>query len=137
MKKRYIYLNGKSNYNKPKVMKEIASAVSGYSYIGKTHVIYCIDTDRYDSDPGQQAELKEISQFCKDNGYDLIWFCRDVEDVFWGEQVPNADKTRRAAQFRSSRRIEEIEDSRLKCSIYIRHYSNILKVLDEYIEKKA
>lgn len=37
----------------------------------------------------------KISQFCKENGYDLVWFCHDVEEVFWTTKFQIRRKYRR------------------------------------------
>ena len=136
VKKSFIYLGGKNNYNKPGIIKQINRQIRQYARNGKTQVIYCIDTDKYDSDPVQRKELDEIASYCRDRGYELIWFCRDVEDVFWGGQIVKDEKVKRAAQFRTSKRINSIPETTLRQGTYTRHYSNILDVLDKYIEKK-
>ena len=45
-------------------------------------VFYCIDTDLYESCYDHQKEFEDIKNFCAKNGYELIWFCHDVEEVF-------------------------------------------------------
>lgn len=47
----------------------------------ETKVIYCIDTDSYEVDMNHAKELEELERYCDTNGYDLIWFCHDVEEV--------------------------------------------------------
>lgn len=133
---RYIYLNGKSNYNKPGIVKTIESQIRQYSSNGPTTVFYCIDTDRYDSDSQQHRELAEIVDYCKDKDYELIWFCRDIEDVYWGEQISKDEKKKKAAQFRSGRKIREISEEMFMRSKYSRHYSNIIAILDKYMKRK-
>lgn len=131
----YIYLNGKGNYNKPGIVKSIAGYIRQYTPNGPTIVLYCIDTDRYDMDPQQQKELVEIVEYCKAKEYELIWFCRDIEDVYWGEQISNENKKKKAAQFRSGNHIRDITESTLRKHIYARHYSNILDVLDKHLKE--
>lgn len=130
---RFIFFEGKGNYKKKDILKKIADQTKQYKAIGPTHVIYCIDTDRYDADPAQMRELNEIKHYCEQQGYDLIWFCRDVEDVYWGKQIHKDEKTKAAAKFRSSKRIKSIADQNLRCEDYSRHRSNILQVLDRYL----
>ena len=130
---RFIFFEGKGNYKKKNILKQISDQVKQYSAIGSTHVIYCIDTDRYDADPAQVRELDEIKHYCEQQGYDLIWFCRDVEDVFWGEQIHKDDKTKMATKFRSSRQITHVDNQKLRCEDYTRHKSNILQILDKYL----
>lgn len=135
VRKRYIFFKGKGNYNKQKVVKRINEQIRQFKDLGPTYVIYCIDTDRYDANPDQARELGKIQNYCEHNRYDLVWFCRDVEDVYWGEQVHNDDKTRMAARFRSGMRIKNISSENLKKEQYSRHMSNILIVLDKYLGK--
>lgn len=72
-----VYLNTKTRYKAKDVMKEIAGKTKAFT-IGETKVIYCIDTDEYEKDAEHKRELDEIRRFCKEGGYDLIWFCHDV-----------------------------------------------------------
>lgn len=67
-------MNGKSNYNSTKVAREIKKMTKDY-IIGETVVLYCIDTDAYESNADQAKELDVISSYCRNNGYELIWFC--------------------------------------------------------------
>ncbi len=135
IRKRYIYLGGKNNYNKTSIRKDIEKQTKQYKPNGGTTVIYCIDTDKHDSDPEQKRELEKIILFCQDMGYEFVWFCRDVEDVYWGEQIPKDEKTRKAAQFRSGNRINDIPEASLCRKEYVRHYSNILEVLDKHLNR--
>lgn len=131
---RFTFFEGKGNYKKKDVLKKITNQVRQHRSIGPTFVIYCIDTDRYDADPDHVRELNEIKQYCEQQGYDLIWFCRDVEDVFWGEQIHKDDKTSMASRFRSSRQIMNVEEQKLRGEEYTRHKSNILQVLDKHLK---
>lgn len=81
---RYIYLNGKSNYNKKDIRMDIEAQTALYRKNGETHVIYCIDTDRHDIDAGQLKEMRDIEEYCAKNGFEFVWFSRDIEDVYWG-----------------------------------------------------
>lgn len=136
IRKRYIYLNGKSNYNKPRTVKEIERQSKQYESIGPTTVLYCIDTDKCATDPIHAKEFEAILKYCQDKNYELVWFCRDVEDVFWGEQVHNDEKKSRAAQFRSSKAINKLTETTLSRKTQAHHYSNILLVLDKYLERR-
>lgn len=130
---RFIFFDGKGNYKKKDILKKISDQTRQYKAIGSTQVIYCIDTDRYDVDPAHMRELDEIKHYCEHQDYDLIWFCRDVEDVYWGKQIHKDEKTKMAAKFRSSRQILKVEDQKLRSEDYTRHKSNILQVLDKYL----
>lgn len=131
---RFIYLNGKSNYNKNDIRMDIEAQTSQYAKNGETHVIYCIDTDRHDIDANQKKDLQDIEEYCAKNGYEFVWFSRDIEDVYWGEQIHKDEKVHKARRFRSSRQIEKVREQNLRASEIKRHKSNVLIVLDEILK---
>ncbi len=130
-----IYMGSKSKYNDKKIVGKIKQ--SGKAYSGETHVVYFIDFDRADADQSQENEFKEIRAYCERNGYDFVFFYRDVEDVFLGKQVPDSEKVSAAARFRRKRIIEQVHEANLKSSELKQHFSNILRVLDCYFERKS
>lgn len=130
-----ICMETKSKYNSRKVFKEIEEKTRRYTH-GKTKVIYCIDTDAYESNYEQKQEFEDVKRFCAINGYDLIWFCHDVEEVFLGKQVENSQKVKEAGAFRNGRKIGNISDARLSAIGLGAKSSNILRVLDKYLERK-
>lgn len=130
-----IYMNGKSNYNSKKVKKEIAKLCKDY-VIGETRVIYVIDTDAYEVEFYHSKELQDISQYCSDNKFDLVWFCHDVEEVYIGEKVPDNQKVSKAQDFRKRNKILEINEKNLMSNEKRNGVSNILLVLDKYIRRK-
>lgn len=75
--------------------------------------------------------------FCKENGYELIWFCHDVEDVFWRERVSDSQKVSKAADFRRQKKIQEVLLSKLSSKSLKNQSSNIMQVLDKYLDRKA
>lgn len=129
-----IYMNSKSRYNSREVTREINAKTKAFS-IGTTRVIYCVDTDQYEKDSNQARELNEVGQFCKDNGYDFIWFCHDVEEVFTGNKIVSSQKVKRASAFRRNREIRNISEEKLKCKKPRVCSSNILDILDKYLPK--
>lgn len=131
---RYIYLNGKSNYNKNDIRMDIKTQTAQYLRNGETHVIYCIDTDRHDIDAGHLKDLRDIEEYCAKNGYEFVWFSRDIEDVYWGEQIHKDEKVQKARQFRSGKKIEAIPEKNLRARTITRHKSNILLILDDVIK---
>ena len=110
---RSIPMNSRTRYNSKSVQMEIQRK----SGLNDTHVIYCIDTDRYDTSPEDKALLEQIKQYC-------------------GNSVPDTRKPAAVKHFRTSRAIEHIKASQLEKAEYQRHCSNILKVLDLYLERK-
>lgn len=129
-----IYMDTKSKYNSRKVLGEIEKRTKCYN--GETRVIYCIDTDAYETNYEQKRELDDIKSFCEKNGYDLIWFCHDVEEVFLGKQVESSHKVKEAGAFRSSRGIERVREEKLTVKEIRNKCSNFLRVLDRYLERK-
>ncbi|MCI9386160.1 MAG: hypothetical protein HFH77_07380 [Lachnospiraceae bacterium] len=78
----------------------------------------------------------KISQFCKENGYDLVWFCHDVEEVFLDNKIPDSQKVQEAGAFRRKKGIQEIPLDKLASSVMRIHTSNIMQILDKYLERK-
>lgn len=64
-------------------------------------VFYCFDCDDYDCNQRDSMFLAEVEKYCRDNGYEHIWFCKDIERVCIGEKVPDKLKKQKAADFRS------------------------------------
>ena len=79
-----VYLDGKGNYSSKKKQKEIDSLISQYRATSKANqskVICCFDCDDYDSKQEDRKFLEDAEKFCKDKGYEFVWFCKDVEQV--------------------------------------------------------
>ena len=130
--RRAIPMESKSRYNSRKVSEKI-KALSGST---DTNVIYCLDTDNYTVSAGDKVLLDQIRSYCEANGYDFIFFCRDIEDVFHGRIIPGTDKVQAAARFRNTHAIETVKTSNLTRKDYQIHCSNILNVLDKYLTRK-
>lgn len=133
-----INMETKSRYDARKVLGEIGKQSKRYKEYahGESKVIYCVDTDAYESNYEHKKELDDIKKFCEKNNYDLVWFCHDVEEVFLGKHVESSQKVKEAGAFRSSRGIQCVREDKLS-SIEIRiKCSNILRVLDKYLERK-
>lgn len=132
----FINMNGKSNYNSRKVKSAIKQFKTDYK-IGETVVIYCIDIDRVEVNPDHVRENKEIKQFILDNNYELIWFYHDVEEVYLGKTVEKSNKKKSAIEFKTKKGIDSLDSARLRASNYANGVSNILIVLDEYLQLKG
>lgn len=130
-----IYMESKNKYNAKNVLREIRKKTESY-ISGDTKVMYCIDTDNYEKNMEHKKELDEISQFCQQNDYDLIWFCHDVEDVFLGKEISDSCKVSEAAAFRRKGRIKEIPLDKLCANMKRVHTSNLLNILDKYLSRK-
>lgn len=130
--RRPVYMESKTRYKSRAVLADI-QRLSGSA---DTSVIYCIDTDNYDTSAETRRLLDEIQGHCSEKGNELIFFCRDVEDVFCGQIVPDTQKTQCAARFRSTNAIRNIRTGQLERMDFQRHCSNILNVLDKFYKRK-
>lgn len=127
------HLNSKTRYNDRAIIKKIRDF---QRYSRDAHIIYCIDTDDYLASPKDKALLEQIDNYCHANGYDLIFFCRDVEEVYWGKQVHDTEKTKMAIQFKKNNMIVSVNEENLRKEAYALKSSNILDVLDQYFVQK-
>lgn len=134
-----IYMDGKGKYsNKEKV---IASQIKTYQNAVKNGasrrsiVIYCFDCDEYDTNQEDLVFLDKAEQYCAHHAYDFVWFCKDVEQVYLGKRVDKGKKKKEAEAFRCRRIIESISENRLSVAKYRIGSSNIMKVLDKYLER--
>ena len=134
-----VYMNGRGNFNThnteskvSKLKKEYAAANSESA----TYVLYCLDCDRYDSNPEDRAFLISVKQYCDDDeDRQFVWFCRDVEDVFLGKQVEKKQKHSEAVRFQTSKKIKSLNTALLSVSGFRQHYSNLCLVLDEFLTR--
>lgn len=128
-----VYMGGKTNYKKNKVVSEIRKL--SRSYPGESVVIYCIDTDALESNRDRQKEFDAISKYCKDSGYELIWFHRDIEEVYTGSQAEDSSKKTLATSFKTKSMISNVETSRLSSkNVNASKSSNILSVLSKHLK---
>ena len=125
---RPVYMESKSRY-KSKAVQEDIKRQSG---LADTSVIYCIDTDDYDISPEDRTLLEQIRQYCKKKGYEFIFFCKDVEDVYCGKRIPDTQKIKAIKQFRSTHAIAKTNPKLLEKEQYQPHCSNILNVLNKF-----
>lgn len=131
----FVNMGGKSKYNSKSVERQVAQLIHDYK-IGKTVVIYCIDLDGFEANPDQVKENLEIQAYAQEKGYELVWFCHDVEEVYCGESVDKGIKTKTAIEFKTKGMIERLEEKRLMSKKETKRSSNILYILDKYIERK-
>lgn len=132
-----VYMDGKGNYNSNKKKKEIHSLISQYKAGCKNNqskVIYCFDCDEYDSKPADSKFLEDARNYCDINGYDFVWFCKDVEHVYIGEQIDNSQKKKTSARFKTEKLIQNIDAKKLCAIKYQIKTSNIMTVLNQYAE---
>ncbi len=129
-----VYMGGKTNFKRNKVVNEINRASKEFGKNGETAVIYCIDTDDWNTNQDRSRELEDVREYCADKKYDLVWFCRDVEEVFWGERVSSSDKKERAKKFRANSKIDTLTQDCIKSETFGLGKSNILIILNKYLK---
>ncbi len=128
------FLNGKTNYNSKGILNDISKKAREYR-VGETRVVYCVDIDDFDTNQDHVREFEAIQMFCQQNGFDLIWFCHDVEDVFWGKRIHKSEKAKSASAFRKKKCINFLDIKKLKSTnSHEVHTSNILLVLNKHLE---
>ena len=134
---KYPKMKGCSNLTK--LQKHIAEVRRDFIGISKTNcidVICCFDTDKYDADKFAAQKLKCEEDFCSSNGYDFVWFCRDIEEVFWNKTAAKSEKKQLAKQFLTSKQIDNVGLSNLQAKTYSRSRSNLVDKLDQYLKRK-
>lgn len=133
-----VYMSGKGNYNSNKIQKRISTLKKEYAAGSKCSsesvVIYAIDCDECFKDSADMSFLNLVEKYCKDNGYDFVWFFRDVEEVYVKKRVDVADKKRTAEQFFRLKKIKKLDKDRLKSAEMNIGRSNIMLVLEKYLE---
>lgn len=130
-----VYMDGKTKYQSKKVLGEIRNKTKAF-IAGETKVIYCIDTDEFEKNTEHANAFKDIQKFCEKNGYDLIWFCHDVEEVFQGQKIQDSLKVKEAGAYRRKRKIENMSLEKLSDETRRSRTSNLLCILDKYLERK-
>ena len=102
----------------------------------QSKVIYCFDCDNFDTNAEDENFLKNAKQYCEENGYEFVWFCRDIEHVYLGKSVPEKDKKPESVRFKANKMIKNVEKSRLSADGFKLQSSNIMNVLSKHLEQK-
>lgn len=132
-----IYMDGKDKYNRKE--REINSKIDAYevdSTNKRSQVIYCFDCDNYDIRYEDQKFLENVQQYCIDKGYDFVWFCKDIEHVYLGKQIPDNQKKKEAEKFLIKELVSNIDTTKLHHSKFQPQTSNLMLVLDKYLTRK-
>ncbi len=130
-----VYMNGKGRYkNKEKEIQGLISQYRNKSNISK--VLYCFDCDDYDKKPEDSNFLETAKKYCDYKGYEFVWFCKDIEHVYIGNQIDDSKKKKTAADFKVKKLIEKLDSKRLKSDCYKTETSNLMNVLAKYAELK-
>ena len=127
-----VYMDGRGNYEKKE--KDVQNLISQYKAASKknqSRVIYCFDCDEYDRKPEDADFLKNARKFCEDRGYEFVWFCKDIENVYIGERIDDSQKKKEAVNFKSRKLISRVIEKNLSQNNYKIASSNILNALDK------
>ncbi len=130
----FVNMGGKSNYKNNDVKRKVKQLCQDYR-IGSTVVIFFVDLDDINSNPEQVKLNDEIKAFVKENGYEEVWFCRDIEEVFLGRRVDKSEKTKLAIDFVKKGSISDISKDRLMGTKEAKGYSNLMIVLDKHLKR--
>ncbi len=130
----FVKMASKQKYKSKDVCANIKKSESMFK--GDSFVLMCVDTDNINSNQVQKKEFYDIQKYCEDNGYRMIWFNLDIEDVFYGHRIEKKDKTKEAGKFRNKHLIEKIKEVDFKKRIETQHGSNLALILDELLERK-
>ena len=134
-----LYMNGKGNYSVPKTQKKINNLISQFKAVesaNKNIVIFCFDCDDYDTNSDDKKFLEDAANYCKNNGYIFVWFCKEIESVYLGKRVSDSDKTKEANSFVKNQRIKTIDENQLRMVKYKDKCSNLCSILDKYLLSK-
>ena len=130
-----IYMNGKTNYASKSVRGKINQLIKDYKN-GQSVVIYCVDLDKYESNPVQAKENEDIREFVAKNNYEMVWFCHDIEEVYLGSSIEKRTKKDAAIDFRKKGLISKVDSKKLLSEMEIKGTSNLLLVLDKFLKRK-
>lgn len=131
----YKYLHSKTQYKNKKTLQEISRDCK---VVGTENfsVVYCIDADKCDSTYEDKVRFDEIADFCSQKGFSLVWFCKNIEDVFLHKKISNHEKKRMAIKFSKSKGIGLAKEKDLKATSVSNQKSNILNILDDILIRK-
>lgn len=129
-----IYMDGKGNYKKKE--KAIAECIAQYGHENKSEVIYCFDCDDYDIKGEDLEFLGNAQNYCKSKGYHFVWFCKDIERVYIGKKVDDRKKQSEAVAFKEKKLITQVDIKGLSGTHYKADTSNIMNVLNQYLDRK-
>ena len=104
---------------------------------GKSYVIHTFDKDRAHAVWQDNNFVKEVTAYCKQNNYYLVWFVKTVEEVFWGEES-NKIKSAKQIRFRKRNGIRKVNKTNLLAAANVNSAgkSNILTILNKFKEIK-
>lgn len=134
----YVYMGSKMNYSDKGINAQINSLINSYRKTGKSHVIYCFDTDDFSVSPEHQVNDEKIKKDLVHDS-DIVWFNRDIEEVFINSRLENAEKKSKSIDFLAKGLIKSVS---YKLFTYEDDFvgkrrSNLGVVISKYLEKSS
>ncbi len=136
----FIYMDGKGNYDTLKNWKNIDRKIHDYSASSKSNhskVIFCFDCDDYDTKSEDKKFLDNAKRYCEENGYDFVWFCKEIESVYLERRVSDGEKKKQAELFQRKCLIKDVNEQNLRAELYRDKHSNLCIVLDKYLKTNS
>ena len=127
-----------SNYSDKGINNQITSLINSYRKTGESHVIYCFDTDDFSVSPDHQANDEKIKKELVRN-CDIVWFNRDIEEVFIGSRLENAEKKSKSIDFLAKGLIKSVSYQLFtyEYDFVGKRRSNLVVVISKYLEKSS
>lgn len=129
-----IPMHGKTNYDKKeKDIKRYAK-----QYTGESKVIITIDIDSPELSLDQKELNDNITKYCTEKGYELVWFNKTIEHVFIDEIV-SKNKNDVADKFLRKQLIEKVDINRFskdKPKNSKQKESNLKTIIDKLLENE-
>lgn len=130
----YEYLTSKTKYNDKGIKRKIERKIKDFS---EATIVYCLDSDDIFANPETAVLNKKIEEYCKLEGYRIVWFCRDIEEVFLHRRVGSTDKLSEAAKFNAQKGIGVATAGLLgRTNVIKEKTSNFTCVFDKFFDKK-
>lgn len=133
----YVYLEGKFKYNEDRIIKEIHNLQNTYNTLtgGVSHVIHVFDKDRAHVKWEDASFVNNVTKYCHDNNYGLVWFVKTIEEVMLGKPVKKGEKGPKAINFIKRKNIKNIDRSNLLAAQNVNKEgkSNIITVLNKLL----
>lgn len=63
-------------------------------------------------------------------------YIKDIEQVYLGRKIPGSQKKNEASAFKAKKLIDRVDEKRISVKEYRINTSNILCVLDKYLERR-
>lgn len=91
-----IYMGSKHVYKSRKTLRNIGTIRNQVSPNDTVHVVYFLDKDQHLSSFEDAEFVRQAESFANQNGYHIVWFVKQIEDVFLTSPVKSSEKVARA-----------------------------------------